>query len=372
QEAWWGLLAVAELAGEPWARRAREAALALHGGGADVEPDRGVLLLRALREIFAEAGTDRLSTLEVLRRLVEREQEPWPRWWGEAVEAALDRGRPPRRAGAELAARLKPFGISPRVVKMPDGTTARGYARADLEEAWRVYLSRGEGTVNPCAGGDVTDVTDVTALTSEVTSVASVTSGGEAGSPDAGTSNGRGPSLDRGSPRTAGALSAGDVLALARGLGWPALTRSDGSVVETPGSWEALIRGSDAAALRGLWDHLEGVEAAGAALAAEPTAPAAPGEASTRAAVLEAARSRGWPRVRIGPVTIAGGEDGWRTALRHAPRSRLRRLGAALDGRAAPERCPHCDARSREPGYWGHGMRCLLRRPEGARAAGGR
>jgi hypothetical protein len=171
-ETWRGLLAVAELAGGGWPERAAGAALALHGNGAGAEPDRGTVLLAALRQIFHEAATDRLPTALVLERLVEREGEPWPAWWGQEVEAARERGRPARRAAAELARALKGFGVRPVVIKLPDGTTPRGYRRADLEPAWRTYLPP----------GDATDATNATGLASGVASVASVASGDGTGS----------------------------------------------------------------------------------------------------------------------------------------------------------------------------------------------
>jgi hypothetical protein len=176
-ETWRGLLAVAELAGGDWPARARAAALALHAGGDAAELDRGTALLQALREVFDEAGTDRLPTAQVLEALVEREGEPWPARWGQEVEAARDRGRPARRAASELARMLKGFGIKPAVIKMPDGSTPRGYRREHLEPAWAAYLGDSHGNATAGEGGDATDATNATALASEVASVALVASG---------------------------------------------------------------------------------------------------------------------------------------------------------------------------------------------------
>lgn len=57
------------------------------------------------------------------------EERPWPEW---------RRGRTitPR----QLASLLGRFGITPRTVKFPDGTTAKGYHRDWFSEAWARYL----------------------------------------------------------------------------------------------------------------------------------------------------------------------------------------------------------------------------------------
>ncbi|HXF72525.1 MAG TPA: DUF3631 domain-containing protein, partial [Actinomycetota bacterium] len=166
-ETWRGLLATAELADDPWPARAVEAALALHGDGAGAEPDRGTALLEALKEAFDAAAADRLPTAAILERLVEREGEPWPAWWGQEVEAARDRGRPPRRAASDLARMLKGFRVQPRVIKLPDGSTARGYLRADLEPAWAAYLPEGERNQRNQRNRPASGVTSVTSVTSE-------------------------------------------------------------------------------------------------------------------------------------------------------------------------------------------------------------
>jgi hypothetical protein len=142
-EAWWGLFAIADAAGEDWPMRAREAAVALHAHrDAATTWSVKVLLLAHVREAFAESGRDRLSTAELLRRLVENEEGPWGRFWG--VE--LGREGPPRAAATELAAKLRDFRtpaggpIKPHGVRLPDGTTPRGYYLADFADAFERYL----------------------------------------------------------------------------------------------------------------------------------------------------------------------------------------------------------------------------------------
>ena len=170
-EVWWNLFAIADLAGEAWPETARDAALALHVGEDDESGySIGVLLLAHVERAFDEAEADRLPTAKLLDLLASNEEGPWGKWWG----AELNRDGPPRAAAADLARKLRAFPrpdgkpIKPRVIKLSDGSTARGYLREDFEAVWVAYLQFGSP--------HVTHVTDVTPLASTVTSVTSVTS----------------------------------------------------------------------------------------------------------------------------------------------------------------------------------------------------
>src|SRR5262249_24352010 len=55
------------------------------------------------------------------------------------VDAAND-GQTPRTPAMELARYLKPFGVQPKQLRVGD-RTAKGYARADFEDAFSRYLS---------------------------------------------------------------------------------------------------------------------------------------------------------------------------------------------------------------------------------------
>ena len=142
-EVWEPLLAVADLAGAEWPARARAAAIELHVGRTDID-SHGVALLRAIREVFTAADTDRLLTIDLLRALVEREAEPWPGWWGRDVDTA-DEGHPPRKAGKELAQHLRPYGVIPRDIRTPGGSRM-GYYRRDFGDAWSRYLDPAAST----------------------------------------------------------------------------------------------------------------------------------------------------------------------------------------------------------------------------------
>jgi hypothetical protein len=136
-ESWWGLFSIADMAGGPWPELARSAALALHIGQADESSlSLGVLLLAHIKLAFDESGLDRMPTADLLGLLVANEEGPWGRWWG----AELNRDGPPQAAKTDLARKLRPFDVRPKAIRMPDGTTPRGYAREDFEEAWAIYL----------------------------------------------------------------------------------------------------------------------------------------------------------------------------------------------------------------------------------------
>jgi hypothetical protein len=168
-EVWWNLFAIADLAGGEWPEAAREAALALHlRDDNESSYSVGVLLLAHIERAFDEAEADRLPTAKLLELLASNEEGPWGNWWG----AELNRDGPPRAAAADLARKLKAFPkpdgkpIKPRTIRMPDGSTPRGYQREDFEAAWVAYLGFGP----PHA----TDATHATPLASTVASVASV------------------------------------------------------------------------------------------------------------------------------------------------------------------------------------------------------
>jgi hypothetical protein len=132
-DAWEPLLAIADMAGHGWDSRARLAAVALDKDrGADDET-LGTLLLTHIRDAFD--GQERLSTPELLGVLVDNENGPWGRWWGDAVEAGRTKG-----PASRLARELKAFGIVPTKWRLGEATY-RGYEAADFADAWVRYLS---------------------------------------------------------------------------------------------------------------------------------------------------------------------------------------------------------------------------------------
>jgi hypothetical protein len=126
-EAWEPLLAIAGMAGHDWPARARAAAVALADGESE-EATRGTRVLGKLADAIADRQA--VSTEEVLHGVNADDELPFGGWRD-------GRGLDPRT----LARLLKPYGVRPRTVKLPDGSTAKGYHRdGALEEAFARYL----------------------------------------------------------------------------------------------------------------------------------------------------------------------------------------------------------------------------------------
>lgn len=123
---WRPLLAIADLAGGPWPQRAREAALAL-SNGEDRTEAAGVLLLSDLRDLFQEKQADRLTSAEIVERLITLEDRPWPEWY---------HGKP--LTVRQLARLLRPFGVAPQTVRF-GSQTAKGYELVTLQDSFSRY-----------------------------------------------------------------------------------------------------------------------------------------------------------------------------------------------------------------------------------------
>lgn len=139
---WEALLAVADIAGGDWPHRSRVAAVTLVTLAREANPSLGIRLLADLRIVFGDKNV--MATDAILSSLNNLPESIWNEISG--GKALNDRG---------VASRLRKFGIKPKVVRIGD-TTARGYARDELFDAWSRYL--GTPTME-----DVTTVTSVTA-----------------------------------------------------------------------------------------------------------------------------------------------------------------------------------------------------------------
>ena len=124
-DCWEPLLAIADRACTDWPQRAREAAVYLTLKAADESLTKGVELLTHVRDAFGSDG--HLATAILLERLRDRDESPWKDIRGKPLD---DRG---------LAARLKPYAIKSKVVRIGD-RTPRGYAAEDFHDAWDRYL----------------------------------------------------------------------------------------------------------------------------------------------------------------------------------------------------------------------------------------
>lgn len=141
-DVWEPLLAVAELAGGPWPARARDAAVKfIAATKKSVEPTLGVLLLADIHLCFGDQ--EQMSTAELIESLIALEESEW----------AEIRGRPldPRT----LAKLLRDFEIRSTGIRLPDGSTPKGYKRSMFHDAWKRYL--------PNPGGSATSATSATA-----------------------------------------------------------------------------------------------------------------------------------------------------------------------------------------------------------------
>ncbi|MFC7538818.1 DUF3631 domain-containing protein [Siccirubricoccus deserti] len=132
------LLAVADDAGGEWPRRAREALLSVFGlrTAAEGTMESGALLLRDIKLLFAETSSLRMPSADIVRRLGEMEERPWPEWRG---------GKP--MTAPQLARALNPFGVRPATIRF-GVDTAKGYYREAFDEAWSRYLPS-ENPISP-------------------------------------------------------------------------------------------------------------------------------------------------------------------------------------------------------------------------------
>jgi Protein of unknown function (DUF3631) len=158
-EVWRPLLAIAELDGEPWAARARRAALALSTGAEEDDPSLGLLLLADVRAVFDERRVERVATADLVAALGSLEESPWAEWWLDAKT-----GEPLRTAPRRLAQLLKPYGIRSKDVRT--NGSRKGYKREDFLDAWERFLA----SPRP----DATRATSATTGSHEQTNVADV------------------------------------------------------------------------------------------------------------------------------------------------------------------------------------------------------
>ena len=159
---WEPLIAIADLAGEPWPARARRAAVALAASELREEESQGLVLLRDIRRALLQAQLDRVSTRDLIRRLAEDQESAWADWW-DARE-----GAPAKGSQRQLARLLKPYGIASRTLRI-DSTQAKGFDRAAFSDAWARYLAQERvesvpsvpNRIDPEIGPGGTDGTDI-------------------------------------------------------------------------------------------------------------------------------------------------------------------------------------------------------------------
>jgi len=124
---WRALFAIADAAGGSWSDLARQAALET-ATGEDEDRSARIRLLEDLQGIFSDGGQSKLFSRDLVARLPQMEDRPWPEWKA---------GKP--LSLRQLARLLEPFGVKPRSLRI-GGTTGRGYQKVDFEEVFERYL----------------------------------------------------------------------------------------------------------------------------------------------------------------------------------------------------------------------------------------
>jgi Protein of unknown function (DUF3631)/Domain of unknown function (DUF3854) len=139
EEAWEPLLGIAALAGGAWPQRARQAVQALAAGAEDPGEDHGPLLLAALKDIFAKHGQecDVMFTEDICAKLNEDDELPFG---GYRKDQGIN--------GRGLSAKLKPYGIKPKNVRIV-GDQSKGYRREWFLELWERYVCAEEAAEVP-------------------------------------------------------------------------------------------------------------------------------------------------------------------------------------------------------------------------------
>lgn len=126
-DCWEPLLIVAELAGGEWPAKARRAAIALHGVEEEA-PSISEQLLHDIKLILDQSKTDRISTADLIEKLVEDDESPWATW---------NKGKPisPR----QLSTKLSGFKIRSNTIRFSYGLK-KGYLREDFDDAFNRYI----------------------------------------------------------------------------------------------------------------------------------------------------------------------------------------------------------------------------------------
>ncbi len=179
-DTWEPLVAVADLAGGDWPKRARAACRAMtDAAAADTEGAASERLLADLRGVFGTAQT--LWTVTILERLANLDEAPWGDWYGRPLNAR------------DLAKLLRLYGVKSKNVREGGvGESLKGYAVADFTDAWRRYVppppqaphpSQEAESAGQARGGNVTESRPASATSADqqrqhdVTDVADVTVG---------------------------------------------------------------------------------------------------------------------------------------------------------------------------------------------------
>jgi hypothetical protein len=133
-------LAIADMAGERWRTRARDALKELAGVGAAGGMSERTQLLADVKAVFEDYDDPtELASADLLQGLIALDESPWRGWW--ATEDKDGEVRVSKGAAQKLAAQLKAFHISSRKTG-PKELRRSGYRREDFESNWERYLPK--------------------------------------------------------------------------------------------------------------------------------------------------------------------------------------------------------------------------------------
>jgi putative DNA primase/helicase len=127
---WRLLLAIADLAGDEWGRKARTAAERI--AGTTVSDSVGTELLADIKKAFdSTASAECILSRQLIELLI---ADPEGRWceWGRDRKPITQK---------QLAGLLREFHIISTTIHPADQAHGKGYRRLDFEDAWRRYLS---------------------------------------------------------------------------------------------------------------------------------------------------------------------------------------------------------------------------------------
>jgi hypothetical protein len=126
---WRPLFAIAEIAGGDWSQRVAVAFAKLTTSDDMDAQGIGTTLLADIRQVFADAGADKLSSATMCDSLAQIEGREWAEW---------GRARKPISTH-QVAKLLRPFKVFPQPMRVV-GESLRGYFLADFTDAFARYL----------------------------------------------------------------------------------------------------------------------------------------------------------------------------------------------------------------------------------------
>ncbi|KRR14602.1 hypothetical protein CQ12_10755 [Bradyrhizobium jicamae] len=127
---WEPLIAVAAAAGSEWLELAQTSALILSGGDLAAADDVGTEFLFDLRALFIAEDHDQLASKAIVEKFNDMPERRWPEFRGGKGFNS--------RSLAALAGRFKVVSMT---VTPKEGGSAKGYKRADFEDAFARYLA---------------------------------------------------------------------------------------------------------------------------------------------------------------------------------------------------------------------------------------